>query len=98
MYCKMEAIFNSIFAELVLKLRSKERKPRKHKTQTGLNSEIDISHIGTLIRRLYNSDMSHAQLDCPLKETLINVHLEINSPEKGPDLYVQAKRNQNKSS
>lgn len=87
----MEAIFNSVFAELVLKPKSKERKPRKHKTHTGLNSELDTSQIGSLIGKLYNSDMSHAQLDCPVKETLINVHLEINSPGKGPDLYVQAK-------
>lgn len=84
-------MFNSVFAELVLKPRSKERKPRKHKTHTGLNSELDKSQIDSLIRRLYSSDMSHAQLDSPVKETLINVHLETNSPGKGPDLYVQAK-------
>ena len=56
----------------------------------GLNSELDINQIGSLIEKLYNSDMSYIQLDCPVKETLINLHLEINFPGNRPDLYVQA--------
>lgn len=56
----------------------------------GLNSELDLSQTGSLIEKLYNSDMPYTQLDCPVKDTLVNVHLEINFPGNRPDLYVQA--------